>query len=115
MKTTIAVKIALLLLLVVGLSAALGCDATGCGADIYLKGVSTGAMSMDGKEISGLPSQETNVVFKISASKVIISTSGEETVIELSPSEASIVIGPDGISVTGVEPDQIEVKWQTTE
>ena len=115
MKRALATKIALLMLLTAGLTATLGCDATTHGADIYLEGVSTGTMSMGGKTISGLPSQKTNVVLKLSASKVNIRTSDEETIIELSPSGASIVIGPDGISVDGVEPDQIEIEWQTTE
>lgn len=115
MKTSLATKIALLVLLIAGLTASLGCDTARGGAEICLEGVTTGALSMTGKPISGLPSEKVNVVLKVSASRVNISTTDGETIIELSPSGASIVIGPDGISIAGVEPDQIEMRWQTTE
>ncbi len=115
MKTNLAARIALLLLLVAGLTANLGCDTARGGAEICLEGVSTGALSMTGKTITGLPSEKLNVVLKVSAKKVNISTSGSDTVIKLSPSGATIVVGPDGITISGVEPDQIEMKWQDTE
>jgi len=115
MRRTIATRIALLMLLIAGLTANLGCDAARGGAEVCLEGVSTGALSMEGKTISGLPSEKLNAVLKVSATRVSISTTDEETIIKLSPSGASIVIGPDGISIAGVEPDQIEMKWQATE
>ena len=115
MRRTLAIMIAMSMLLSAGLIANLGCGATNNGAEIYLEGLSTGPISMDGKAISGLPSQETNVVLKVSATRVSISTTGDETTIRLDPSESSIVIGPDGVSISGVEPDQIEMKWQPAE
>ena len=111
MKTTLAAKIALLALLVFGLAASLGCESL-TGAEVYLEGVT---MSMDGKTISGLPSQKADVALKVSVKKVSISTTGEDTVIKLSPSGATITVGPDGISISGLEPEQIEMKWQDTE
>ena len=114
MKTTLAAKIALLVLLIAGLTANLGCDTVRGGAEICLEGVSTGALSMKGKPIAGLPSEKVDVVLKVSANRVNISTTDGETIIDLSPSGASIVIRPDGISITGVEPDQIEMEWQGT-
>lgn len=115
MRKSLTIEVAVLMLLIVCLLPNIGCEAARGGADIYLEGITTGAVSMEGKAVSGLPSQNFDVVLKVSATKVTISTVGEETVIKLSPSDASIVIGPDGISVDGVEPDKIEMKWQTSE
>ena len=111
MKTTPVAKIALLALLVFGLTASLGCESL-TGAEVYLEGVT---MSMDGRTISGLPSQKADVALKVSVKKVSISRIGEDTVIKLSPSGATIVTGPDGISISGLEPEQIEMQWQDTE
>jgi len=116
MKITLITKIALLGLLIIGLAAGLGCDAArGGGAEIWLEGVNTGAMSADGKPISGLPSQQANIVLKVSAKKINVSTSGDDTILDLSPSGGSIIISPDGISLVGIDPDKIEMKWETTE
>ena len=111
MKTSLATRIALLFMLIAGLAVSLGCDSL-TGAQVYLEGVT---MSMDGKVISGLPSQKADVALKVSVKKVSISTSGSDTVIKLSPSGATIVVGPDGITISGLEPEQIEMKWQDTE
>jgi len=111
MKTNLATRIALLLMLVAGLAVSLGCDSL-TGAEVYLEDVT---MSMDGKTISGLPSQKADVALKVSVKKVSISASGDDTVIRLSPSGAVITVGPDGIAITGLEPEQIEMKWQDTE
>ena len=44
---------------------------------------------------------------------VTVSQSGGKTTIKLQPSGAVITSGPDGISFTGVQPDQVEFKWDT--
>ncbi len=111
MKTSLTTRIALLLMLIAGLTVSLGCESI-TGAQVYLEGVT---MSMDGKVISGLPSQKADVALKVSVKKVSISTSGSDTVIRLSPSGATIVVGPDGITISGLEPEQIEMNWQDTE
>lgn len=115
MRKTLAIVIVFLALLITGLTASMGCDAARGEAKIYLEGVSTGSMSMDGKPVSGLPSQKTEIALKLSASKVSISVDGDKTTIRLSPSEAYIVIEPEGISLNGVESDKIELEWQYTE
>jgi len=115
MKRLLTTMLFLLVLLSAGLIINPGCDTTGGGAEIYLENISVGNMTAEGKAISGLPSQEANVVLKISAKRVGISTSENTTVINISPSGASIIIGPDSISINGVEPDQIEMKWQVAE
>lgn len=111
MKTTLAAKIALLTLLIASLVTSVGCDAAIGGAEVCIEGV----ISMTGKPISGLPSENVNIILKVPVKKITISAVGEETVITLSPSDASIVIGPDGISIVGVDPDEIEMEWPTVE
>ena len=105
----------------VALTAALGLSllaGSACGnyggADVYLEGVSIGSVSVEGKPVTGLPTQNVNIVLKTNASKVMVSQSGGKTTIKLQPSNAVITSGPDGISFTGVEPAQVEIKWEKT-
>jgi hypothetical protein len=113
MKTTLVTMLALAALLTLGLIASLGCGATG--ADVYLEGVSIGSVSVEGKPVSGLPSQKVNVVLNVNANRITISTVGGDTTIKLSPSGATIVSGPNGIIFSGVKSDQVQIKWQGTE
>ena len=105
--------LALAVLVTLGPIANLSCGSTGC-ADVYLEGVTIGSMSVEGKPVSGLPSQKVNVVLNVNANRITISTNGEDTIIKLSPSDAIIVSSPNGITFTGVEPEQVEIKWQDT-
>jgi len=104
--TAAAFAVAVLALLPMSLS----CSNYG-GADIYLEGVNIGSVSVEGKPITGLPSQSVNIVLKTNANKVVVSQSGGKTTIKLLPSTAVITSGPDGISFTGVDADQVEFKW----
>jgi hypothetical protein len=104
--TAVALAVAVLALLPVSLS----CSNYG-GADIYLEGVSIGSVSIEGKPVTGLPAQSVNIVLKTNANKVVISQSGGKTTIKLQPSGAVITSGPDGISFTGVQPDQVLFQW----
>ncbi len=113
MKTNLVTMLALAALLTLGLIASLSCGATG--ADVYLEGVTIGSVSVEGKPVSGLPSQKVNLLLNVNANKITISTTGEETTIKLSPSGATIVSGPNGINFSGVKPEQVEIKWQSTE
>ncbi len=115
MKTKVAVTFALMALITLALVPMLGCSGnTGC-ADVYLQGVSIGSVSVEGKPVTGLPSQNVDVVLDVNANQVNISMSGGKTTIKLSPSDATIVTGPDGISFTGVKPEQVQIKWQSTQ
>lgn len=107
--TLAALTTALFLLLLAGTA----CGNYG-GADVYLEGVSIGSVSVEGKPVTGLPTQNVNIVLKTNASKVVVSQSGGMTTIKLQPSGAVITSGPDGISFTGVEPSQIEIQWNNT-
>jgi len=113
MKKNLVTVLALTALVALGLIANLSCGATGC-ADVYLEGVTIGSMSVEGKPLSGLPSQKVDVVLNVNANKITISSNGQDTTIKLSPSNAIIVSSPNGITFTGVEPEQVQIKWQDT-
>jgi hypothetical protein len=87
-----------------------GCSA---GSDVYLENVSIGNVSVEGKPVTGLPTQKVNIVLKTDTTKVLVSQSGGKTIIKLQPSGAVITSGSDGISFTGVKPEQVEMKWST--
>ena len=114
-KITPVIKLCILALFIMPLALSLGCG-TGAGcADVYLEGVTIGSLSVEGKPLSGLPSQKVDVVLNVNANRVTISTSGADTIITLSPSNATIVSTPNGITFTGVKPEQVEIEWQSTE
>lgn len=91
----------------------LGCGSYG-GADVYLENANIGSVAIEGKPVTGLPTQNVNIVLKTGASKVMVSQSGGNTIIKLQPSNAVITSGPNGISFTGVDSSQVEIQWQTT-
>ena len=115
MKLTSAIKLVILALLIACLGINLGCDAASGCADIYLEGVTIGSITVEGKPVTGLPSQKVDIVLKVGAGKITVNTTGGKTTIKVSPSGATVVSGPDGITFTGVPADQVEIKWQTTE
>jgi len=89
-----------------------GCGSYG-GADVYLENISIGSITVEGKPVTGLPTQKVNIVLKTGANKVMISQSGSKTIIKLQPSAAVVTSSPDGLSFTGVTADQVEIKWTT--
>jgi len=113
MKTNMAVMLAVLGLATLGLFANLGC--TSSGADVYLEGVTIGSLTVEGKPLTGLPSQTVNVVLNVDAKQINVSTVGGQTNIKLSPSNATVIIGPNGTSFTGVKPEQVKIQWPATE
>jgi hypothetical protein len=113
MKSNLAIALSVLGLLTLGLVGNLGC--TSSGADVYLEGVSIGSVTVEGKPVTGLPSQTVNIVLKVNATQVHISTAGGQTTIKLSPSNATIVTGPNGTTFSGVKSDQVQIQWPTTQ
>jgi len=113
MKSKWPVAIAVLGLAALGLLGSLGC--TSSGADVYLEGVSIGSLTVEGKPLTGLPSQTVNIVLKVKAKQINVSTVGGQTNIRLSPSNATVIIGPNGTSFTGVKPEQVQIQWPATE
>ncbi len=110
MKASLLKVFALAILITLSLITNSGCGLSGC-ADVYLEGVTIGSMSVEGKPLSGLPSQTVDVVLNVNANRITISTTGQDMTIKLSPSNAIIVSSPDGINFMGVKPEQIEIKW----
>ena len=113
MKSKLILSLAVLGLATLGLFGSLGC--TSSGADIYLEGVTIGSLTIEGKPLTGLPSQTVNVVLNVNAKQINVSTVGGQTNIKLSPSNATVIIGPNGTSFTGVKPEQVEIQWPSTE
>jgi len=113
MKKNMVVTLAVLGLVSLGVFGSLGC--TSSGADVYLEGVTIGSLTVEGKPLNGLPSQTVNIVLKVDAKQINVSTVGGQTNIKLSPSNATVIIGPNGTSFTGVKPDQVEIQWPATE
>jgi hypothetical protein len=113
MKLNNLLNIALLALLLAGMGAAISCDSVRGGAEVWLENINAGGLTQNGKPVQGIPTGNLSVALKVSTNKVSISTSETGvTTIKLSPSNAVIISGPDGISITGVESDKIELKLQ---
>ena len=113
MKFASAIWFTMLMALLMLPAVGFGCGTYG-GADVYLENVNIGSVSVEGKPVTGLPTQKVNIVLKTSASKITVSQASGNTTIKLLPSEAIIVSGANGISFTGVKPEQVEIKWETT-
>lgn len=110
MRFSITTNICFIAVLLALITAATACSA---GSDVYLENVSIGNVSVEGKPVTGLPTQTVNIVIKASAEKILISQSNGKTIIKLQPSGAVITSSSEGISFTGVKPDQVEMKWNT--
>jgi hypothetical protein len=116
MNNRIVLKLLLPLLLITMLFILTGCDSlVRGGAEVVLEGVNMGTLSMEGKPVQGLPTGKINLVIKVPTNRVTITSTEDGMIVRLSPSEAVITKGVDGLSITGVEPDEIEMRWQSAE
>ena len=115
MKNMLTIKIVSLLMLIAVLIIVPGCDdgLVRGGADVVLEGISVGSVSMEGKPISGLPSQKVNLVLKVATNQVVINNAGGKTTIKLNPSGATVVITSEGTTFSGVKSDQVQIQWST--
>ncbi len=108
------IRVILFVSLVIGLTAIAGCGIVG-GVDVSLEGLSLGTVSVDGKPVSGLPSDKINLSLEVSARRVLVNTSADGTILTLVPSGATIEIRANNVSIKGVNPEQIKVEWATTQ
>lgn len=97
-------------LLLIGLLA----SSTGCGtgsAKIRLEGMSLGTVTMDGKPVEGLPSQDVDVLLEVSSDEITVDYSNGSTTLNLNEEGAVVEITPSGIVLKGIKPDQVKVEW----
>jgi hypothetical protein len=113
MKIAIRVIFLIFLVSLVGLfSVGCGIGGIGGGANIRLEGLSLGAVTMDGKPVTGLPSDKISLLLEVSAQNVLVRTSADGiTTLTISPSGGTIEIKADGVSIKGIKPEQIKVEW----
>ena len=108
------VKVVLLGLLIAVLSFSISCDVIG-GAKIYLEDMSVDTLSMEGKQIKGLPFAKMDIELKVSAKEIKVRPTIDGAEIILNPSGAILTITPDGVSISGIEPEQMKKKFQKAE
>ena len=85
------------------------------GADIKIEEVSLGGMGIEGKTITGLPSDEVSLLLDVSAEEIKVRYDEEGVTLTANPSGATIEIRDGGISIKGVKPEQLKVEWGTNE
>jgi len=110
----VAIRIIPLILIVLPLGLLnVGCGSGG-GADIRLDGLTLGTVTMEGKPVTGLPSDKINLLLEVSTKMVLVSSTADGTTISINGSGATIEIKADGVSIKGLKPEQIRVEWTTT-
>ena len=81
------------------------------GANLRLEGLTLGGVAMEGKPLTGLPSDKINLVLNVAAQTVKVHTSGNGTTLTIVPSGATIQINGETVSFKGMKPDQVKVEW----
>ena len=87
---------------------------TGCGvvgADIRLENLNLGALDMDGKPLSGLPSDKINISLDVAAQTIKVHTTANGTVLTVMPSGATVTVSGDTVSFKGLKPEQVKIEW----
>jgi hypothetical protein len=102
-------KIVLISLVSAGTLFLSGCGVVG--SDIRLEGLNLGRVDMEGKTISGLPSDKINLDLDVAAQTIKVAVGPDETVITVLPSGGSIHIKGDSVALKGLKPDQVKVEW----
>lgn len=110
MKHTIFIILAFILLAVMLIFSG-GCGAVG--AEIRFEGLSLGAVAMDGKPLSGLPSDKINLELDVAAQTIKVHTTADGTVLTLLPSGGTVEIKGNTITLKGFKPEQVKVEWAT--
>jgi len=112
MKLSSTTKIIMAAALLTAMAAGAGCGSYG-GVEVYLENISISNVTVEGKPVTGLPTQKVSIVLKTNANKILVSQSGGNTIIKLQPAGAVITSGSAGLSFTGLKQDQIEMKWSS--
>lgn len=105
-----SIKIVLLfMMLAMVLTFSSGCGVVG--ADIRLEGLNLGTVAMEGKPLTGLPSDKINLDLDVAVQTIKVRTSANGTILTLVPSGATIEINGDTVSFKGLKPEQVKVEW----
>ncbi|MDD5511526.1 MAG: hypothetical protein PHI12_12060 [Dehalococcoidales bacterium] len=81
------------------------------GANIRIEDVSLGGLGIEGRPISGLPSDRISLLLDVSADEIQIGYDGDKVKLTVNPSQATIEIRDGGISIKGIEPEQLRIEW----
>ena len=93
-----------------------GCGSGGVGgADLKLEGLTLGSVTMEGKPVDGIPSQEVNLLLDVSARTIVVTSTEDGILLTAEPSEATVEITEDGVTIEGLESENIKLEWQTEE
>jgi hypothetical protein len=103
--------LALLLLLMLAMIAAFSVSCGVVGANVRLETLTLGTIAMEGKQLTGLPSDKINLDLDVAAQTIKVRTSANGTTLTLIPSGASIEITGDTVSFKGFKPNQVKVEW----
>lgn len=85
------------------------------GADIRIEEVSLGGVGIEGRPITGLPSDEISLLLDVSAKEIKVRYDEDGVTLTVNPSGATIKIKDGGISIKGVKPEQLKVEWGASE
>ena len=108
MKKTITIVL-LFMMLAIMLAFSNGCGVVG--ADVRLEGLNLGTVAMEGKPLTGLPSDKINLDLDVAAQTIKVRTSANGTILTLVPSGATIEINGNTVSFKGLKPEQVKVEW----
>ncbi len=101
------------------LALATGCGSSGLdnitGANLKLEGLTLGNVTMEGKSVEGIPSQNINLVLDVDARTLVLTSTEDGIILIAEPSEATVTITKDGVNIEGLDSDQIKVEWQSEE
>jgi len=113
MKGTVKVLLLASLLISTVLIFGAGCKGNekDTGADIRIEDVSLGGIGIEGRPISGLPSDKITLLLDVSADEIKVGYNDNGVKPTVDPSGATIEIKEGGISIKGVEPEQLRIEW----
>ena len=85
------------------------------GANIRIEDVSLGGIGIEGRSISGLPSDRISLLLNVSADEIKVGYNDNGVRLIVYPSNATIEIKDGGISIEGVDPEELSIEWDNEE